>query len=300
MKSKILALFLLALVPGLALADLNIFACEPEWAALAKALGGDHVRAYSATTAQQDPHHIQARPSLIAKVRRADLVACTGAELEIGWLPVLLQRAGNARVQTGTDGYFEASRFVTMLDVPARLDRAQGDVHPEGNPHIQSDPRNIALVADALAKRMAALDGANARLYRQRRDDFLVRWRAAEARWAQEAAPLRGVAVVTHHKGWAYLIRWLGLREVTTLEPKPGIPPSGAHLAEVMRKLQGSAATMVIHAAYQDPRPAAWLAGRAHIADVTLPFTVGGTDGAQDLFGLFDDTIDRLRKGLGK
>jgi zinc/manganese transport system substrate-binding protein len=300
MRKLMLVLVALVAVPQVALADLNVFACEPEWSALARELGGDKVDAYAATTAQQDPHHVQARPSLIAKVRRADLLVCTGSELEIGWLPILLRRASNSDLQPGSDGYFEATKYVTMLDVPAQVDRSAGDVHAGGNPHIQSDPHNIAKVADALVERMALLDPENAAYYRQRHEDFSKRWNAAIARWESEAAPLKGVPIVLHHKGWAYLINWLGLEEVTTLEPKPGIPPSGAHLAEVVGKLKRRPAKMVIHAAYQDPRPAAWIAEHAGMADVKLPFTVGGTDGAKDLFGLFDDTVARLLKGAGK
>src|SRR5947208_10561326 len=140
---------------------LEVFACEPEWAALATELGGDKVEVFSATTARQDPHQIQARPALIARLRSADLVVCTGAELEIGWMPVLLRQAANARVQPGTPGYMEAAPQVRMLEVPARLDRAEGDIHAAGNPHIQTDPRNIVAVAAALARRMAEIDPAD-------------------------------------------------------------------------------------------------------------------------------------------
>src|SRR5690349_43501 len=136
-------------------AAVNVFACEPEWAALAKELGGDKVSAVSATTALQDPHQIQARPSLIARIRDADLLVCSGAELEIGWLPLLLTQSGNSRVQIGAPGYLEASQYVRKLEVPRVLDRSLGDIHAAGNPHIQTDPRNIAKVADVLAQRLA-------------------------------------------------------------------------------------------------------------------------------------------------
>ncbi len=277
-----------------AFAKLNIVACEPEWAALAEALGGEKVKVSTATTALQDPHHIQARPSLIAKVRRADLVVCTGSQLEIGWLPLLLRQAGNNRIQAAQQGYFMATDFVTMLDVPTRVDRAEGDIHPGGNPHIQTDPRRIAQVAKALADRLATLDGANAEFYASRYQDFNQRWDAAIKRWAQQAAPLRGVTVVSRHLGWAYLYDWLGIHEIATLEPKPGVPPSASHLASVLALLRTQPAKIVITAAYQDPKAAQWLSDRAHIPAVILPFTVGGTDKAKDLFGLFDDTVAQL------
>src|SRR5690606_4360610 len=180
-------------------AKLQVFACEPEWGALAQELGGDQVAVAVATAAQQDPHRIQARPSLIAKVRRADLVVCTGAELEVGWLPVLLQQSGNARVQSGQSGYFLAANFVRLLDVPTRLDRSEGDVHASGNPHIQTDPSNIGKVATALGERLRQLDPSSAKYYEQRQFDFEGRWSSAIERWSARGAALRGVRVVSQH-----------------------------------------------------------------------------------------------------
>lgn len=294
--------FLLALwallVAGTAHAALNVFACEPEWAALANELGGDKVRVYAATTAMQDPHHIQARPSLIAKMRQADLVVCTGAELEAGWLPVLLAESGNARVQPGGVGYFEAARHVVLLEKPARVDRSMGDVHAAGNPHIQTDPRNIAKVGDALVKVLMQLDAPNAAEYLRRGQDFQIRWGQALRNWETRAAPLRGVPVVVQHNAFPYLEAWLGLKRVAVLEAKPGVSPSAAHLAAVLGGLESRPARMVLRAAYQPQRPSAWLSERAAIPVVTLPFTVGGSDQAKDLFGLFDDTVDRLLAAL--
>src|SRR5438128_4548273 len=156
-------------------AALRVFACEPEWGALAQELGGNLVDVSVATSALQDPHQIQAKPSLIARARNADLVACTGAELEIGWLPVLLQQSGNAKVQAGQPGNFAAADFVRKLELPTQLDRSQGDVHASGNPHIQTDPRNIALVAAALGARFQQVDAAHASQYAQRQNDFSQR-----------------------------------------------------------------------------------------------------------------------------
>jgi zinc/manganese transport system substrate-binding protein len=277
-------------------AVLNVFATVPEWGALAQELGGDKVKVYTATNALQDPHHVEARPSLIARARGADLVVATGAELEIGWLPLVLQQAGNPRVQPGTTGYFEAAGYVPLVGKPQRLDRAEGDVHPLGDPHIQTDARNIARVAAPLAERMAQLDPSNAAHYRDRHQQFAQRWSASLARWEQQAAPLKGVPVVVQHKGFTYLEAWLGLNEVAALEPKPGIEPTTSHLSDVLAALQRQPARMILRAAYQSDRPSQWLAERAKVPVVTLPFTVGGTEGARDLFGLFDDTIQRLLK----
>ena len=290
----LLAALPLALLSLPASAALRVFACEPEWAALAQELGGNLVDASSATTALQDPHQIQARPSLIARVRNADLVVCTGAELEIGWLPPLLQQSGNARVQPGQPGNFAAADLVRKLEVPGQLDRSQGDVHAAGNPHIQTDPRNIAAVAAALGARLQQLDPANAAQYAKRQADFAQRWQQAMGRWSTQAAPLRGVAVASQHKGFAYMYDWLGLKEVAVLEPKPGVEPTVSNLQGVLAALKAQPARMVIHAAYQDPRSSDWLSRNAGIPVVNVPFTVGGSAAAKDLFGLFDDTVARL------
>jgi zinc/manganese transport system substrate-binding protein len=295
---SIAAALLLALGVPSAQAALKVLACEPEWGALVNELAGDKASVYVATTGLQDPHHIQARPSLVAAARGTGLLVCTGAELEIGWLPLLIRQSGNNAIQPGKPGNFEAASFVRKLEVPARLDRAEGDVHPAGNPHIQTDPRNIALVADALAQRLAELDAANAASYRQRAADFQARWKAAIARWEEQAAPLRGTGIVVQHKAFPYLEQWLGLQEVAALEPKPGVEPTSSHLSEVLAGLQGRPAKMIVRAAYNDGRGAEWLAERAKLPIVVLPFTVGGDDKARDLFGLFDDTVERLVKAV--
>lgn len=277
-----------------AFADLRVFACEPEWGALSTEIGGEHVDVYSATTGGQDPHQIQARPSLIARARRADILICTGATLEVGWLPQVVRQAANRNIAEGQPGNFEATSFVTMLEVPTSLDRSQGDVHAPGNPHIQTNPNNIAVIARALGQRFAELDPANAAIYQSRLADFLARWDAALLRWEVEAAPLRGIPVVTQHQSWIYLEDWLGLDRVAVLESQPGVPPSSGHLAEVVQTLQSQPARMVIRAAYEDDRPANFIAQRSGIPAVELPFTVGGTDGADDLFSLYDETLRRL------
>ena len=286
---------LLLAVPAWAV--LNIFATVPEWGALAEELGGDNVKVYVATNALQDPHHIEAKPSLIARARNADLVVATGAELEIGWLPLVTQQAGNPRIQPGKPGYFEAARLVPMLEKPTRLDRADGDVHPGGNPHIQTDPRNILRVAAPLSARLAELDPANAATYAARLKAFTDKWTAAIARWEQQGASLRGVPIVVQHKSFSYLIAWLGINEVAVLEPKPGVEPTTAYLAEVLATMSKHPPKMVIRAAYQSDRASQWIAERAKINAVLLPFTVGGTADARDLYTMFDDTIARLRKG---
>lgn len=295
MRSWIIsAIFVSAVVATPARANLNVFACEPEWAALSTEIGGDKVSVYAATTGQQDPHQIQARPGLIARARNADIAVCTGAELEIGWLPQILTQTSNQKIRPGAPGAFDAASFIHLLDVPARLDRAEGDIHGQGNPHIQTSPLNILAVAKPLADRFSQIDPSNAQTYAARLADFTTRWQAAMTKWQADAAPLKGVPIAVEHLSWTYMENWLGLRRVAALEPKPGVPPSAGYLAQVVDTLEKNPVKMVIRAAYEDDRPSKFISDKLHIAAVVLPFTVGGTDGAKNLFSLYDDTISRL------
>jgi len=294
-----LLLLLSLLAPALAHAEIDIFACEPEWAALAEEIGGDLVDAYAATTAFQDPHYIQARPSLIAKVRQADLVICSGAQLEIGWLPALLQKANNPGVMPGSDGYLEASSLVMRLDATGNVDRAQGDIHPLGNPHIQTNPHNVLAVARALAARLSKIDSVNSNTYTKNLELFITEWTAAIERWETQAAPLRGKRIITHHKSWVYLERWLGLEEAANLEAIPGLPPTATHLSRLLERFADGGADVIIRSPYQDARPAEWLADRTGLPAIVLPLTVGGTDAATNLYTWFDDIIKRLLEATG-
>ena len=283
---------LFAMTP--AQAALKVLATTPEWASLTKEIGGDKVDVYAATSAFQDVHRVEAKPSLVARARSADLVVATGAQLEIGWLPVLLQESGNARIQPGSNGYFEATSALRLLEVPTSVDRSLGDIHPQGNPHAQLDPHNIALVAKALTAKLALADAANAAYYTARAADFQTRWQAAIVKWEAAAAPLKGVPVVVIHRDQAYLCHWLGLQELAAIEPKPGVPPTAGYLAQLVVKLNATPAKMILRNAYNDSKAVDWLSERVHAPVVTLPYTVGGTPEAKDLFGLFDDTVSRL------
>ena len=287
---------LLALLLPISAQALEVFACEPEWGSLVGELAGDKATVTVATTAFQDPHRLQAKPSLIAAMRRADLVVCNGADLEIGWLPLLLRRAGNADIQPGKPGYFLAADFVRKLEVPQLIDRSQGDIHPQGNPHVHLDPRNMRRVSTALAERLTAIDAANGSYYAARLGDFQQRWANAIDAWEERAAGLAGLRVATNHRSFSYLAAWLNLNVVATLEPRPGIPASGAQLAALLEQLSPKPPAAVLRTPYANERPALWLSERLDIPDLTLPYTVGGTDAAVDLFALFDETIAMLRE----
>jgi zinc/manganese transport system substrate-binding protein len=268
-------------------AALKVLATTSDWGSLVTELGGDKVNVYTATSPLQDVHRVDAKPSLVARARSADLVVATGAELEIGWLPVLLQESG----------YFEVTSALRLLDIPTAVDRSMGDVHALGNPHVQLDPRNIAAAAKALSVRLAQVDPPNAAFYQQRGADFQARWQQAMTRWNAQAATLKDVPVVVIHRDQTYLVHWLGMKELAAIEPKPGVPPSAGYLAGLVTKLGTTPPTMILRNAYNDPKASDWLAERVKAPVVLLPFSVGGTPEAKDLFGLFDDTLRRLQAG---
>lgn len=292
-KLLVSAVLLAGLVSVPAHATLRVFACEPEWGALVQELAGGKVEIDVGTSALQDVHQIDAKPSLIAKVRRADVIVCSGADLEVGWLPQLIRQSGNSHVAAGS-GYFMATEQVVTLEKPGKLDRAAGDLHPQGNPHIQLDPYRVLTVAKALAVRLTQLDPANAVVYQQRWTDFSTRWQAAISRWEAKATPLKGKKVVVHHVSWVYLLKWLGMEQVGTLEPRPGVPPTSAHLSGLISATKTQHTYAIISAAYQDTRPAQWLSERTQVPVVVLPYTVGGDAVSGNLFGLFDSTLDKL------
>lgn len=288
------ALGALALAAAGASQALTVFACEPEWAALVQQLA-PQAQVSSATHARQDPHHIEARPSLIAALRRADLAVCTGASLEAGWLPMLQQRAGNARVQDGASGMFYAADHVTLIDPRPPGTPFDGDVHAEGNPHVHLDPERLLAVAQALSQRLQQLEPSSRAEHAARWQSFEQDWRQRMAGWRQRAAPLRGTQVAAQHTTYAYLWHWLGMRQAADLEPKPGMPPTPGHLQRVLEATRAAPPRAVVVSLYQDARPAQWLAqqlgGGTRV--LQLPSTV--SDEAPDLAALFDLLIARLQ-----
>jgi zinc/manganese transport system substrate-binding protein len=296
--SLLVAGVVLSLATTLAHADLKVFATVPEWGALAETLGGDKVKVFTATTGLQDPHRIQARPSLIARARTANLVIATGGGLEDGWLPVVQRESNNPEILTNRPGYLAATQYVRMLDVPVTVDRTMGDVHAGGNPHIQTDPRNLLPIAKAISARLQQLDPENAAYYQNQLIQFEQSWQANLQRWQQQAAPLRGVKVWYQHDGFPYMNAWLGLNQVGVLEPRPGVEPSSRQLADILQRQQTLQGRMVIASAYLNDAPSKWLAEKANIPMVVLPFTVGGNEQVKSLTALYDDTLQRLLAGL--
>lgn len=276
-------------------ASLSIFACEPEWKALLEEIGGDDVKVYSATTGMQDPHHIEARPSLIAKARSADMVVCTGGELEIGWLPVVQRSSGNPKIQNGSESVFFASEYVKRLEIPESVDRADGDVHASGNPHVHLDPHRLLQIAQQLVIRLKQLDSLNADGYEQRWQTFNARWSEAILQWESQTSALAGTQVMVHHRSWSYLLDWLDWNAIAELEPVPGSPPTTRHLASLLDLAQQQQPKAILLATYQNPRGAKWMSERIDLPVVALPFTIGGAENTEDLFALFNTIISRLK-----
>jgi zinc/manganese transport system substrate-binding protein len=272
---------------------LSVFTCEPEWAALVRQLAPD-AEVRSATHARQDPHHIEARPSLIAALRRADFAVCTGASLETGWLPTLQQRSGNPRVQNGAAGMVYAANHVSLIDPRPPGSPFDGDVHSEGNPHLHLDPRRLLAVAAAIRDVVAQLEPARKAEVQQRHAAWERDWRSRIAQWELKAAPLRGMRVAGQHTTYGYLWRWLGIEQVADLEPKPGMPPTPGHLQRLLELARAAPPRAVVVAAYQDARSAQWLGQQLRAPVLQLPATVLEEAPVPDLPALFDHVIDRL------
>jgi zinc/manganese transport system substrate-binding protein len=273
MDMKLIVLISLLLTSGHAIGKLRIFACEPEWAALSLALGGDQLNVFSATTSGQDPHFIQARPSLIAKARRADLLICSGAGLESSWLPLLLRKSSNGRILPGTDGHFMATDYVGLLDKPITLDRSQGDAHAAGNPHVHLDPARMLVIGQALQERLMLLDPGSSTMYESNYRAFKAELSSMLVRRKQQIVDLQGAEVVVHHNSWVYLAEWLKLQQVATIEPKPGIPPSSNFLGTLVKRLTNQTIRYIIRSNYQNPRASEWLAVRIDVSTRTLPYS---------------------------
>ena len=277
---------------------IQVFACEPEWASLAEEIGGNRVKSFSATHAQQNPHFIRARPSLIAKVRKTDLIFCSGAGLEVGWLPILVQKAG-AKLQPGTAGYLMAGDHVELIEQPhSHVDRSMGDIHPEGNPHVHMDPRNILIVAEELTKRLSTIDPGSSDFYDAQFSSFSKRWSEALSRWGTEIDKLAEHPIVTHHKSFSYFIKWAKLKEVGSIEPKPGLPPTIRDLNNLYTSVKDIRDLLIIRSPYDPAKGATWLSEKTSRPAIVMPYTIGGNAKVTNLFTLFDESIRLLNSSL--
>lgn len=273
----------------------RIVTTTSDLAAIAEAVGGKEVEVLSLSRGDQDPHYVPAKPSLSRKLSDADLLIYVGLQLEIGWLPLLVQAARNPDVQPGKKGSLAASRGIDILEVPeGEVSRAEGDVHPEGNPHFWLDPRNGRTIARSIAERLGELHPESSSIFEQNLASFEAELDAHLARWEARLAPLRGAAVVADHKQWEYLAAWAGFRLVGYIEPRPGIPAGPKHLLELGERMKEERVAMVIYADFWPPKTAEETAKRGGTEAVRLPASVGSRPEIKTYFDLFDTLVDEL------
>ena len=278
---------------------LQVVTTTTDLAAIAAAVAGDLAEVTAIAAGDQDPHFVDAKPSYLVRLQRADLFVQVGLELELGWAPNLLTNSRNARIQPGGDGFVDASAGIVPLQVPTAADRTLGDIHPFGNPHYWLDPANGHLVARNVAAGLKRVDPGHAADYDARLAAFERRLDEALARWQKQAAPLAGVPVVAYHNAFPYLEQRFGFKVVGFVEPKPGIPPSGRYIAELVEAMKGQNVKLILTAPYYDQKTARLVAQQSGAAIATLAPSVGGVEGADDYLALFDVDLARLLAALG-
>ncbi|ABC29717.1 ABC-type metal ion transport system, periplasmic component/surface adhesin [Hahella chejuensis KCTC 2396] len=295
MSSRLLTVILLACSCG-ARAEFSVFACEPEWADLARALVPD-ARVTVATSAWQDPHYIEPRPSLIAAMRNSDLAVCTGASLETGWLPVLIQRAANHNIAENRQGLFYAASHTHLHQPHDHIDRSMGDVHPEGNPHFHLNPHAAPEIMERLAHRIEQVAPAeDTKFMRALHTRWKMRWKQSQEQWRALAVGLKGMKVVVQHSGFDYLLRYAGIEAVLDLEPKPGLPPTPSHLNQLLNDPRLQEASVILISPYQDPQPAQWLAERTGLKVLILPTTLTEDEATDTLPELITHILTSLSR----
>ena len=296
-RSKIAAVLAAALfaAAGRAEAALNVVCTTSDLASIVSEVGGDKVTVDSLARGYQDPHFVEAKPSFVLKLNKADLLVVVGRDLEIGWLPALINQARNAKIQPGADGYFDASLTAKILDLPTgQITRAMGDVHPLGNPHYWLDPENGRRIAKAVQAKLAQKDAANAAYYAQRAADFDRRLTEAQQRWRSLMAPYKGIKVVTYHRSWANFADAFGIDVIGYVEPKPGIPPTPQHTLEVIQAMRAQGIKLIIVEPYFDSKTPNSIASQTGGKVLVLPPSVGGVPAASDYFKLFDTDVALL------
>ena len=299
MKKLLLGMFGILLALG-AQAKLNIVVTTPDLAAIAKEVGGDKVEITTLARPTEDPHFVDAKPSFIVKLNKADALIEGGAELEVGWLPPLLTGARNPKLASGQPGRILCNEGVHMLEVPSQLTRAEGDIHPMGNPHFVVDPVNAKIIAAHLADAFAKLDASSAEVFRANVKKFTDTLDAKLAEWTTKLAPFKRAKVVSYHKSWPYFAERFGLEMDIFLEPKPGIPPSPSHLADVIAKMKEQHARVIIVDPYLNRKTAETVARSTDAKVVDVAQMPGGVKGTDSYIALLDYLVNSLAKALGE
>jgi zinc/manganese transport system substrate-binding protein len=299
--AAVAVVLLLAATPVLAQGRLNVVATTEDLASIAREVGGDRIDVEAIARGYQDPHFVEAKPSFILRLQRADLLVVVGRDLEIGWLPPLIQQSRNSKIQVGANGYLDASLRARILDIPqGQITRAMGDVHPLGNPHYWLDPENGKVIARAIFEKLAQLRPADRTFFEQRLNDFNGRIDAAEKRWLASMAPYKGLKVATYHRSFTNFADRFGLDVMGYVEPRPGIPPSPQHTLDLINEMKQQNVKLVFVEPYFDLRTPNSV-GRATGAEVlVMPPSVGGVKEVTDYFKLFDYNINSLITALRK
>ena len=287
--------------PATAQNKINVITTTEDLASIAREIGGDRVVVESIARGYQDPHFVEAKPSFILKLQKADLLVVVGRELEIGWLPPLIQQSRNAKVQVGANGYLDASARARILDIPqGQITRAMGDVHPQGNPHYWLDPENGKAIAQEIAEKLSMLRSGDRSFFEQRLASFTSRINEAEQRWATALAPFKGVKVVTYHRSFPNFAERFGLQVVGYIEPRPGIPPSPQHTLDLINEMKRQNVQLVLVEPYFDLKTPNSIARATGAEVLVMPPSVGGVKAITDYFQLFDYDVNLLVTALKK
>ncbi len=294
MKKILVTIFLL--ITSTSFAKLNIAATYPYIADIAQRIGGDRISACALAPGNWDPHFVVPKPSLIAKVRGADLLIMNGAELEIGWLPPVIRESRNAAVQPGADGLLDLSLHLKLIDIPDNVSRAHGDVHPSGNPHFSLDPANIRAAAGIICKKLGALDPDNSAYYHNNFNEFVKTWDKKMLEWETAMKPLKGAKVIQYHKLFDYFFARYSLVPVSEIEPLPGIAPASGHIIKIINLAKTNGVNMILTDVYHSKEPAELIAAKTGIRMIVIPHDVNAVPGAENIFLLFDEIFGRMTK----
>jgi zinc/manganese transport system substrate-binding protein len=299
LKTAALTLMAVAGAGASASAQIRVVATTPDLGSVAKEIGGDKVSVVSLAKPTEDPHYVDAKPSHIVTLNRADALIEGGAELELGWLPPLLENSRNSKISAGAPGRIVASDGVKMLEIPTSFDRSKGDVHSLGNPHFMIDPVTVRIIARNIASHFAQIDPKNAATYNGNLTRFNTKLDAKYAEWQKELAPYRGARIVTYHKDFVYLGDRFGLTIVDELEPKPGIAPSPAHLAQVIGKMKATNAKVILVQPFQNRKTAETVARQTGATVLDVPQQPGAAPNTNTYFDMMDHLVSTLAGGLG-